>query len=415
MEHVALSPEPPHHEFTALGLKYKNPWPSAAFPSVSKLFSGGWLGLPDYALREAALKGTGVQDVKVVRPDWGRRRLKEMRRAAPPSDTADFLVATWLGHAGAFVEIPLSPPVGVASSSSSRPPTLKCLFDPIFSQRAGPIKRMRESPCTVEDLPGVHVVFISHNHYDHLDLATIQAVVRLYPRTLYCVPLGNKAWFISLGIHPAHIFELDWWDEIDLPASFFTRPSRYDASSSGEEEEEEEKPRGREERVRVTCLPAQHTSGRGVCDQRATLCDTGYRPFQDSPDVCPAFARLGRHFGPLDLAFLPIWRGGTLGFVSSMSLRLRHENLPCATHGSPGDAVAIHLDVKSRNTIGVHFGTFEGSNLEALEALTDLEAARKKAGVRSLRNEKQGKRGRLGWLNLGESFVVRVVEQYVPQ
>ncbi|GAA5838117.1 hypothetical protein JCM11251_004712 [Rhodosporidiobolus azoricus] len=451
----ALAPEPPH--FSHLTSKFYNPWPSAAFPSFSRLLSsGGWVGLPDYKLREQR----GVKDVQVVKPDWGRKRIKTLLREADErGEEVDLIAATWLGHAGAFVEIPLlAAPFSVSSprgGQGSSPPTLKCLFDPIFSQRAGPgigPKRLKVSPCTVEDLPGVHIVFISHNHYDHLDLATIQDVVRLYPQALYFVPLGNKSWFLSLSIPPTQVFELDWWNEVDLPSSHFRSslgPSRYDNPASGPAEDSHRTARS-EERIRITCIPAQHTSGRGICDQRSTLwCgwlverlvpaegvtpaspstyssrsipptghtprssvprptlsksylswarrpadappsrpqspvaldgsassraadekreknrgwirrgaifhagDTGYRPFADSPDVCPAFASLGEHFGPLDLAFVPIWRGGTLGFVSAMSLRLRHENLPCATHGSPGDAVAIHLVIRSRNTIGM--------------------------------------------------------------
>lgn len=108
--------------------------------------------------------------------------------------------------------------------------------------------------------------------------------------------------------------------------------------------------------------------------------DTGYRPHRKSTEVCPAFEEIGRKYGPFDLSFIPIWRGGSLGFVSAVGLRvslpfsssfrlcdilrseltldlsftlqLHHENIASALHGSPTDGVDIHLDVKSRNSIG---------------------------------------------------------------
>ncbi|GAA5989405.1 hypothetical protein JCM11641_004817 [Rhodosporidiobolus odoratus] len=503
-------PEPLHHVQTLLGKKYRNPWPSAASPALCELFSGPWLGLPKTELREAALSGRGVQDVEVVKPDWGRKEMKRRRKVEPESD---FVRGTWIGHAGAFIEIPVTgtdpSPSTSASSSSTRPSTVKLLFDPIFSARAGPggyfgPRRMRAPPCEVKDLPAVDMVFISHNHYDHLDLPTIVAIKERGPKTEYFVGLGNKPWFTALGIPASRVFEHDWWEETDIEGH------------NGEV-------------IRVTCVPSQHTSGRGVLDQRATLwCgwvverlvpasptavkklsssyatvlpapsspppdslspfsdshavdyldrakqpasqdssaqrslgrstsdtpkdspnepllvdpsryvrpaskrekrlkgvwvrkgavyhagDTGYRPFYGSLTVCPAFASLGANYGPFDLSFVPIWRGGTMGFVSAMGLRLCHQNLPCATHGSPGDGVDIHLDVRSRNTIGMHFGTFEGSTLEELEALTELKREIKAAKVLPLHSRKEDSpNGRMGWTNIGETHVVKVLEHLV--
>ncbi|GAA5955181.1 hypothetical protein JCM10213_000190 [Rhodosporidiobolus nylandii] len=428
-------PEPLHHVQTLLGRKYRNPWPSASFPALNELFGGAWLGMPMMELRRAAESGKGVRPVEVVKPDWGKAEVQTLKKEATPfpdSGEDSFVRGTWLGHAGAFVELPVSPSSS-PSSFSADPPTLKLLFDPIFSSRAGPgdsfgPKRVHPPPCEVRDLPGVDAVLISHNHYDHLDLGTIKDVMAEWPKARYFVPLGNKPWFLSLGIPAALVFEADWWDEVDLPPAALS-PSRsrrkrrkeVAAPAAGSAEQREV--------IRITCVPAQHTSGRGILDQRSTLCsaiirnvysprtgqqamdaacDTGYRPFYTSPVICPAFKALGDHYGPFDLSFVPIWRGGTLGFVSAMGLRLRHRNLPCATHGSPGDAVQIHIDVKSRNTVSMHFGTFEGSNLEALEALTDLRAAQNAARVRELDDEKETSRnGRMGRLDIGETYVVR--------
>ncbi|TNY23092.1 Metallo-hydrolase/oxidoreductase [Rhodotorula diobovata] len=335
---------------------------------------GPWLARPLRELEDV------VEDVRVVQPDWGRRELRQRRRdrAARASGASgadalegdeegntEVICGTWVGHAGAFVEIPLRAPSSTSRSSSSTgaSSTLKVLFDPIFSARASPVtwfgpKRMREAPCSVEDLPGVDIVAISHNHYDHLDLATILAVRAKWPRARYFVGLGNKPWFLARGISARQVFEMDWWDEVTLPASVFLDG------------------------------------------------DTGYRPIASSPLTSPVFSALGRSHGPFDLSFIPIWRGGTLGFISALGLRLCQENLPTATHASPSDAVQIHLDARSRNTVGIHFGTFQGSHLEALEALHALEMACDEAGVRDLGDAKEGKRGQMGRLDIGETLVV---------
>ncbi|KPV73456.1 uncharacterized protein RHOBADRAFT_22437 [Rhodotorula graminis WP1] len=381
----------------------------------------------------------------------------------------------------------------------------------MFSARASPVtwfgpKRMREAPCLVEDLPGVDLVLISHNHYDHLDLATILAVHARWPRAMYCVGLGNAPWFIARGISPDQVREMDWWEEVVFPASqFLDRPTSGRRRAPRAE--------GAAEEIWVTCVPAQHTSGRSLLDQRKTLwCgwvverlarakvatlpasfppatspsssfptsrtsfrasssiatssdtlldpfddshgvdyaawarravegglpaararaeetmatarwvrrgsvyhagDTGCRPCAGSPLTSPVFSALGAEYGPFDLSFIPIWRGGTLGFISALGLRLCQENLPTSTHASPTDAVQIHLDVRSRNTVGIHFGTFQGSHLEALEALHELESACDEAGVRNLRDEKGGKRGRMGRVDIGETIVVPVRAQII--
>ncbi|GAA5844345.1 hypothetical protein JCM9279_001776 [Rhodotorula babjevae] len=398
---MSTSPLAPHHRADPLTgrTSFFNPWRSAYLPSLADLFRGPWLSRPMHEL-----KGL-VENVKVVEPDWGRRELRrrarERKRGALALDGLDdagggngegeVICGTWVGHAGAFVEIPLGPAPASTTSTSSPRPTLKLLFDPMFSARASPVtwfgpKRMREAPCPVEDLPGVDVVLISHNHYDHLDLATILAVHAKWPRAVYCVGLGNAPWFVARGIPARQVHEMDWWEEAVFPASFFLEPpkSRRPPGPTA---------RSADEEVRVTCVPAQHTS--------------------DSPLTSPVFPALGAQYGPFDLSFIPIWRGGTLGFVSALGLRLCQENLPTATHASPSDAVQIHLDVRSRNTVGIHFGTFQGSHLEALEALHELEGACSEAGVRDLRDEKEGKRGRMGRVDIGETLVVSVCAQTV--
>ncbi|GJN89415.1 hypothetical protein Rhopal_002395-T1 [Rhodotorula paludigena] len=417
---MSLSPYASHHRTVPLlGIrKFRNPWPSANSLSLEQLVtSGPWLARPLTALEGA------VEGVKRVVPDWGHPQLEELGREG---SGGEYIRGTWLGHAGAFVEIPLE-----QADGRKGPRSLKLLFDPIFSLRAGPTsffgpKRMHEAPCAVSDLPGVDVVFISHNHYDHLDLATILEVQRLWPRTRYFAGLGNKPWFVARGIPPDQVFEMDWWDEVNLPSSAFPsatpRSSRSSAPSALSS--------GAREAIRITCVPAQHESdgsGKPPPSRRPTpprwfrkgavyhAGDTGYRSFRSSPFTCPVFPAIGQEYGPFDLAFIPIWRGGTLGFVSALGLRLCHRNLPSAMHTSPTDAVRIHREVCSRNTVGIHFGTFQGSPLEALEALQELEDACSDMRVGDLRDPKERKRGRMGRLDIGETYVVKILEQEVVE
>ncbi|GAA6049778.1 hypothetical protein JCM3770_002156 [Rhodotorula araucariae] len=770
----APAERPPHHVLHPLTgtLSFRNPWPSASAPTASELlFGGAWLGWPKLHLN----KHPKARELKVLDPgDWGRAKVSELRAAAErdgKGSKVGFARSTWLGHAAVLVQIPLDvPPDPLAAlrrrSAENEPDegdvrgggagavdvqdqygeeegtTLKLLFDPIFSERAGPTSytgpgRLRAAPCAVQDLPGVDAVLISHNHYDHLDAASIKQVLEKWPRVKFFVPLGNKQWFFTSGVPLSQIYELDWWDDVDLtPSDFGLAPpplaspspplSTYgdgleSGRSSRSRSSRNDQPR-EQERIRFTCVPAQHNSGRSPADQGSTLwCgwvvehllesgppdpspffhhgqtkdsavtastdsfvsapeadlaeepfttaansvlveepeegdfaievdeddsasaapgpstgvhleppspygapflapsdashtdlslqrtrnsapasgavaplqipktrspsrsadtspsrrnsvsqllhrsssfsksltrrlssaerpspthrnsqstpatpsplsrssslraererlqarqasalsseasalsseaslalgdnrgdgdgadgangthdadgssgggsgsgtssssasvaalpdegdlaaeererlraarakradsevgravhdgrwskrilrkgaifhagDTGYRRHRrcEHP-VCPVFDEIGLRFGPFDISFVPIWRGGSLGFVSAIGLRLHHENISSALHGSPADAVDIHLDVRSRNTIGVHFGTFIGSESESLEAIIELHEAVEEAGVKALDDPNEDEMGRMGVIDIGETW-----------
>lgn len=92
----------------------------------------------------------------------------------------------------------------------------KVLIDPVLSQRASPLnfygpERKTPPPINVEQLPDIDAVLISHNHYDHLDKQTIDALLKRFPSLIFMVPLGLKRWFIRCGA--IHVHELDWWDQ----------------------------------------------------------------------------------------------------------------------------------------------------------------------------------------------------------
>ena len=397
---------------------------SADAPTWTELASHKFpLGWANPALRTHAK----ARDVKIVKPDWGKAQLTALGEREAEMDRC--IVGTWLGHAGVLVEMPLEGSVGPTGLSKKK--RLWMLFDPIFSMRAGPTqwtgpKRLRESPCQVDNLPGCDAVLISHNHYDHLDVSSVTAVLKRFPRARYFVPLGNKKWFIETGVPEELVYELDWWGSREFYPEEFNEGLPDGATD--------------ETRIRFTCVPAQHNSGRAGIDWATTLwCgwaveqfvgvkaedqntskatrkgaiyhagDTGYRKSAQSKVVCPAFDEIGKKLGPFDFSFIPIWRGGTLGFVSNFGLRLSHNDIPSTLHGSPTDAVAIHKDVKSLNTVGVHFGTFIGSEDESHEAIIEFSEACERNGVRVLEDLEQGEHGRAGTLDIGGSLIVKIL------
>jgi len=265
---------------------------------------------------------------------------------------------------------------------------------------------------------------ISHNHYDHLDLATVDALMKKFPQARYFVPLGNKTWLCSLGVKENMVFELDWWDNREFSVQDLGFKTAQDVSQ--------------DTLLRITCVPAQHNSGRGALDQGATLWsgwvteqlvvskdeaesskarrygaiyhagDTGYRRTTKSDAVCPIFKEIGQKFGSFDLSFLPIWRGGSLGFVSSLGIRLKHNDIPSALHASPADAIDIHKDVLSRNSVAIHFGTFVGSENESLESIMDFEESREQGGVLALDDKAFSERGRAGIIDIGGSLAAEI-------
>lgn len=249
-------------------------------------------------------------------------------RAAPEAATV-----SWIGHASTLLQIG----------------GLNILTDPQFSQRAsfvqwlGP-RRKVALPISLDELPPIDVVVISHSHYDHLDRATVQALARRGgPRTLFLVPLGLEPWFHALGIH--EVQALDWWQ----------------SRTVGE--------------VEIGFVPAHHWSARTLFDRNRSLWggwvfrspgfaayfagDTGY-----SAD----FAEIGRRLGPFDLALLPIGSYAPRWFMGEQ-------------HVDPAQAVQMHRDLRSCHSIGVHWGSFELSD-EPLDApVAALAAALDEAGV----------------------------------
>lgn len=390
------TPPRPAHWANDAGTLFQNPWPSGKEVAWSELIDGK---LPvSFHNRPVS------EDITVVKPDWGKSAL----HGEPGKSVNDYMIATWLGHSGALVEIP-----SAASGSSRKAGALNSVylvFDPIFSQRAGPSPwigpaRFRKTPCSVSELPGCDAVFISHNHFDHLDLPTVTSIIKSFPQTLWFVPLGNKKWMIDSGAKKDKVFEKDWWMEWqgDIKA----------------------------QSLKITCVPAQHNSARAGLDKNQTLwCgwvietikdgkqkaaiyhagDTGYRRLHNSPITCPVFKEIGKKFDGFDLSFIPIWRGGTLGVISFWGLKLNHAAIAAIHHAYPKDGLEIHKDVQSRNSIPVHFGTFVGSANESQESIEEFREACTSQKVTRFTEDDAG-HGRADLLNIGASTIIEIKER----
>jgi N-acyl-phosphatidylethanolamine-hydrolysing phospholipase D len=271
-----------------------------------------------------------------VAPDLGFIR----RNAA--AGTGMVHTVTWIGHATTLVQA-----CG-----------LNVLTDPIFSHRASPLsflgpKRAHHPGVALTDLPRIDVVVISHNHYDHLDRASILALARQPGGPpLFLVPLGIKAWLTRLDITRA--VELDWWDSHLLDG------------------------------VEFHFTPVQHWSARSLNDRNKTLWggfavfgsgfhwyfsgDTGYSA--DFLDTRRRFA--GRQTtlrgGGFDVALIAVGACEPRWFMQPQ-------------HVDPLEAVQIHLDIGAKRSVGIHWGTFSLADEPLDHPIKALADARRLRGV----------------------------------
>jgi N-acyl-phosphatidylethanolamine-hydrolysing phospholipase D len=249
---------------------------------------------------------------------------------------------TWIGHATALAQLG-----GVS-----------LLTDPIFSERASPLsylgpKRAQAPGVPLDKLPHIDLVLISHNHYDHLDESSVRTLSdQAGGAPLFIVPMGIKAWMGEVGI--TNVVELEWWQSHRL----------------GD--------------VEIVMTPVQHWSGRGLNDRLATLWggyavfapdlhlyysgDTGYS--KDFADIRDRFApRQTPSFGGgFDVALLPLGAYEPRWFMKDQ-------------HVNPAEAVQIHRDLNAKQSIGVHWGTFELTDESLDEPPLELAKVRRAQGL----------------------------------
>lgn len=198
------------------------------------------------------------------------------------------------------------------------------LIDPVFSERASPLpwigpKRFHAPPLTLAELPAIDGLILSHDHYDHLDSATIEALRGRVQR--YFVPLGVGARLRDMGVAPERIEEFDWWQHARL----------------GD--------------VEITAAPAQHFSGRTPFDRDRTLwaswvIRSGAQRLFYSGDsgYFPGFKQIGERFGGFDVALM---ENGA------------YDDYWPSVHMTPEETVQAFQDLDARLLYVVHNSTFD--------------------------------------------------------
>lgn len=255
------------------------------------------------------------------------------RQRAAAHDPAAWLTVTFVGHSTFIIQ--------------ARGLTL--ITDPVFSERASPLsfigpRRARAAAVALEDLPPIDVVLLSHNHYDHCDLTSLRTLAKRFD-PLLVTPIGNRRMGTSARFR--RIVELDWWEATTAAP------------------------------VPITVTPAQHFSARTPFDRNRALWGSfvleieGRRLFVGGDSgYAPHFTAIRERFGPMDLSMLPIGAYEPRWFMRDI-------------HMNPEEAVQAHLDLESRRSIGMHFGTFQLTSEAIDEPLHALARAKAAHGVAS--------------------------------
>jgi len=218
------------------------------------------------------------------------------------------------------------------------------LIDPVFGERVSPVgfagpKRFHAPPLTLKQLPAIEGLILSHDHYDHLDVPTIEYLAQRVQR--YFVPLGVKSRLVALGVPAERVQEFDWWQG---------------ATQAG---------------VRVTATPAQHFSGRSLTDRNSTLwaswvIESGGQRIFYSGDTgyFSGFRQIGERFGGFDLTLM---ENGA------------YDAYWPAVHMTPEQSVQAFLDLRGKVLYSVHNSTFDlafHTWQDPLNRLADLAAAK---------------------------------------
>lgn len=264
---------------------------------------------------------------------------------------ADELRATWLGHSTVLIEMAGK----------------RVLTDPVFGERASPLgfmgpRRFHAPPVTVEALPDLDLVVLSHDHYDHLCNMTLRALAKR--KVPIVTALGVGARLERLGWDPGLITELDWHEHLDLGP------------------------------LRVTATPAQHFSGRGLTDRNKTLWASWVLEsadervfFSGDSGFTEAFGEIGRRYGPFDLVMIEVGA--------------YHPNW-AAIHMGPENALKVQELLRGELLLPVHWSTF---NLALHDWDEPAEVLWREAGHTSRR---------VVTPLVGEPFVPRRVERMTP-
>ncbi|MCP5532348.1 MAG: MBL fold metallo-hydrolase [Akkermansiaceae bacterium] len=273
--------------------RYENPWPHEDHSVLDILWwklgvrhreTPVWEDAPDTPAEHIALDPAALR--------------------SPP--TAGWRVL-WLGH----------------SSFLLQGAEVSLLIDPVFSPHCAPLpfpslRRLVDPPCGIRDLPEIDAVLLSHSHYDHCDVPTLEALGNDIP---LIVPEGHRSWLAKKGFRDVR--EAAWFESLSFRKG-----------------------------VTFTATPSQHFTARTPFDRnRAHWCgwlvEGGGCKLWHAGDSawCPAFREIGERLGPIDLGMIPIGAYQPRSIMRSM-------------HMNPEEAVDVFEDTRCRRAIAMHWGTF---------------------------------------------------------
>ncbi len=267
---------------------------------------------------------------------------------------------TWIGHATFLIQTPHG----------------NILTDPVFSPRVSPVRwvgprRVHPPGVPFDALPRVDAVLLSHDHYDHCDTATLRRVAAAHD-PVFIAPLRHRDLLAAAGA--SKIVELDWWES--------TQPRVG---------------------LEVTLTPSKHWSNRFGTRRNHRLwggfflnvdsapLDGGNRAHEGAdavgePATSPAscrlwfagdtgydmnlFAEIRNRLGAPDVAMVPIGAYEPRWFMAPM-------------HINPAEAVQVHHDIGARQSLAMHWGTFQLTDEAREEPVLALDQARRQAGIGS--------------------------------
>lgn len=300
---------------------------------LSMLMLSGCSSASSLDKRPAHHTENGFQNIYIEDPDKGFFDFVKMR----------FFGEEWIDPTTEADQIPWQPlDLGKINSPSTAPQIswlghstfliqyqgINILTDPAFADRVSPFsfagpKRYTKHTIDYTQLPRIDYVVISHNHYDHLDAQATSILKNQTTPPTYFVPLGLKQWLVENGIPALSIHEMDWYE------------SKTDT------------------KLKVDAYPSQHWSARGLFDRFETLWaswrlelggfslwfagDTGYNE--------QLFTELGENMPAVDVSLIPIGAYAPRSFMKTY-------------HTNPEESVLIHRLIKTKTSIGMHWGTY---------------------------------------------------------
>jgi N-acyl-phosphatidylethanolamine-hydrolysing phospholipase D len=343
---------PPHH---APSGRFRNPWPIAAADDDMRK------RVPEM-LRERYRDGLPP----VPRPE-------ELPRGEPdpayPHATSEVRV-TWVGHATFLLQLP----------------GLNVLTDPIWSRKASPVPflgpaRFVPPAPLIDELPQIHAVLLSHDHYDHLDVPTVRRLHARFGQDMtWLTPLGYRSWFDRLGVR--RVVELDWWQASELPGG------RFEAIAAPARHWTRRTLRSTNQRLWASWAVIPRAAAAGPSETgNAASGEPGARVyFAGDTAYAPHFSEIRERLGSFHVNLLPVGAYEPRWFMK-------------VSHMNPEEAVRGYLDLGGTGTfVPSHWGTFQLTTEPPLDPPRRTERAWRDAGL---------PRDRLRTLRHGETAIFR--------